>query len=567
MRERWLIVVALVLAAGVAVGVIALAGGSDDDDEAKQSTEATSRALDVTADSPPQPVDPFKPGAPLAEPDAVRIDGSAPTTITATNTPLKVNGDGQQSVTVKEGQAYLAGDDQTGRLTGPTLLARPGGKVNLSLENDLKVYPDINSPEDCKADAQNGQFTNFHFHGLRVTPETRKLDGVTVYGDNVLVDLPPGETRIEFDIPADHEQGTFWYHAHRHGCTDDQVSRGLAGLLFIGDSRTNLPRRFANVPTRDLMLQDLQVVQNSDKSFKVDPGHFWQDPTNRLVNGLAQPTITVPPGQTELWRVANASAGVWFNLSVQNAPSQAPDGDDADPVGFTVVAQDGNTLADSREKTSHLLGPGNRVDLLVTGAMPGENRVLKTLPFTQAKDFAKPANDFTFPEEVLARIQPGTGAGTTIEEPGRLRPVTPQAKARGPNREFTFYLGSPGLKSRPGLPQFSINGQSFTHESPAQATPTVNTTERWTIKNTSTEAHPFHIHQGDFVVRSVNGEPVDNGGQQDVVELPYMQANGKPGEIVFDMTFREEGDFVFHCHILDHEDFGMMARVSVTDGQ
>jgi FtsP/CotA-like multicopper oxidase with cupredoxin domain len=544
----------LLLVAAVVIGVIAVDGG---DDESSASSAHTSKASDPTADSPPAPVDPFKAGAPFTQPRAVRIDGATPTGIVARNTDLKVNGDGAQAVTVGEGQAYLAGNDQTARLTGPTLLARPGGTVNLTLKNELKVYKDMESPENCQFKSTDGQVTNFHFHGLRVTPETRKIDGVTVYGDNVLIDLPPGTSRIEFEIPADHEQGTFWYHAHRHGCTDDQVSRGLAGLLFIGDSREDLPQRFRNVRTRDLVLQDLQVVKDGN-GYKVDPKHFWADPTNRMVNGLAQPTMQIAPGETELWRVVNASAGVWYEVSLVDDP-------DDEGVGFTTVAMDGNTLEDSREETSHLLGPGNRVDFLVTGPMSGAKRLLKTLAFQQGKDLKQPSNDFTFPEELLATVQVGGTPGTPIEEPGRLKPLKPLAKDRGPNREFTFDIGPP-LKSRPGPPSFTINGQTFTHDSPAQATPTVGTTERWTIRNTSTEAHPFHIHQGDFRVLSVNGRRVNNGGQQDVVELPYMQADGKPGEVVFDMTFREEGDFVFHCHILDHEDFGMMARVSVTDG-
>jgi suppressor of ftsI len=540
-----LIIAAFVAAVAVVVVVIAVAGGGDGG-----------------ASKPSSPVDPFKPGAAFAQPDAIRIDGDQPAEIFAKNTPLTVNGDGAEKVTVGGGQAYLAGADATPRMTGPTLLARRGGTVNITLHNELQVYDGIESAEDCKYKDTKDQVTNFHFHGLRVTPETRKIDGVTVVGDNVLIDLLPNrKTRIEFEIPRDHEQGTFWYHAHRHGCTDDQVSRGLAGLLFIGDSRTALPQRFHRIQTRDLMLQDLQVVKGDDGGYAIDPGHFWHDPTNRLVNGLAQPNMTIAPGETQLWRIANASAGVWFNLALLNAPKEAPDGDPNDPAGFTVVAEDGNTLEDSREVSSYVLGPGDRVDVLVTGSMHGEKRTLATLQYVQGEAT-------TFPQEMLATLSPTDDEPQTpLGEPGRLKRLPPLAKERGPNREFTFFLGKPGLASRPDKPAFTINGQTFSHDSPAQATPTVGTTERWTVKNASDQAHPFHIHQGDFRVRSVNGKPVDTGGQQDTVELPMRQADGSPGEIVFDMSFLVEGDFVFHCHILDHEDLGMMARVSVTDGK
>ena len=86
-------------------------------------------------------------------------------------------------------------------------------------------------------ESRQPQPTNLHFHGLHVTPRNRKVGGITYYGDNVLVCLREGRSHIRFRIPDDHDQGTFWYHAHLDGLTDDQVFRGLAGMLIVGDSR------------------------------------------------------------------------------------------------------------------------------------------------------------------------------------------------------------------------------------------------------------------------------------------------------------------------------------------
>ncbi len=533
-------IAAAVLAVGV--GIVVIASGGDGGDKKKPAA------------APPKPADPFTKNLPFTEPQpVVSRNGVLKAEITAANSTLKVSG-----VDVAGGQAYTARNasdvaSPPGML-GPTLHAEPGGTIDLTFDNRLTVPEAMRGPEDCVAGADHGhgnspadagrpQVTNFHFHGLRVTPETRKIDGVTVYGDNVLVDLKPGRSRIEFPIPKDHEQGTFWYHAHRHGCTDDQVSRGLAGLLFIGDSRKDLPERFRNVETRDVMLQDLQVANSPDGGgWQVDPGHAWQEPTNRMVNGPRQPQMEIRPGETQLWRIANGSAGVWFNVALVDSSDT--------PVGFTTVAQDGNTLVDSQEEPSHLLGPGNRVDVLVTGPESGE-LALKTLEFNQG--------DVDFPEELLASVNVKGAATEPIEAPGQLAPPPRFEPTKGPDREYTFSFASNPFRAL-------INGQAFSIDGPPQATPTLNTTETWTLKNATTQFHPIHIHQGDFVVRSVNGKPVDNHGQQDVVPLPPMQGT-EQGEVVFEMSFEEEGDFVFHCHILDHEDAGMMAKVSVTKGR
>lgn len=543
MRGRTLVAVLAVLVAAVVVAVVVIGGGDDE----KKKDEQAAQPVPGTKTLPPQP---FVPQQGLKEPPTVRVDGATPTPIVARNTAIDVNG-----VQVAGGQAYVANGSKPA-LTGPTLLAKPGGRVNIELDNQLVVPDDMQSPEDCaagsergegdaKADAGKPQVTNFHFHGLRVTPKTRKIDGVRAIGDNVLIDLQPGKTRIEFDIPADHEQGTFWYHAHRHGCTDDQVARGLAGLMLIGDSRAELPPRFKDVETREMMLQSLQVVKAGD-GYKIDPGHFWANALHRTVNAQVNPKLDIAPGETQLWRLANGSDGVWYEVSFVDGSNR--------PLGFTTVAQDGNTLTSSREESTHVLGPGNRVDILVEGPESGP-AALKTMPFEQG--------NVNFPTDVLATVDVKGADTQPVEAPGRLKPLPPMPAQRGPNRTFTFNIG----KAPPnGPPPFTINGQVFSLDQPPQATPTVNTWERWTIRNTSTEKHPFHIHQGDFIVRAVNGRRVNSGGQQDVVELPF-QVNGKPGEIVFDMAFREEGDFVFHCHILDHEDLGMMARVSVTDGR
>jgi FtsP/CotA-like multicopper oxidase with cupredoxin domain len=388
------------------------------------------------------------------------------------------------------------------------------------------------------------QFTNLHFHGLHVTPRMRRERGIHVFGDNVLLNLPPGESRFSFRIPKYHPQGTYWYHSHRHECTDDQVYRGLAGLMLIGDARKALPARFHKVRTRSLALKDIQVVKDGDR-WAIPGLHDWANPTHRTVNGLVDPTMKMRPDETQLWRVLNASAGVWYVLALVD-----PANNDARDT-FQVVATDGHRRESPATETQVLIPPGQRFDLLVRAPATGQ-RVLKTLQFNQGRR--------TMPEDVLATIDvagprallldPATPVGTPVAFP----------KKRGPDRQFVFTIG---ISTRI-LPAFRINGKVF-DANRVDAAPTLDTYERWTLVNKSTEWHPFHIHQNDFRVVSINGNPPPaiEQDQRDIVALPPIRGR-KPGVVVIDVPFTDfSGRFVFHCHILDHEDRGMMALVDV----
>jgi FtsP/CotA-like multicopper oxidase with cupredoxin domain len=164
------------------------------------------------------------------------------------------------------------------------------------------------------------------------------------------------------------------------------------------------------------------------------------------------------------------------------------------------------------------------------------------------------------PEDVLATLDvagprallldPATPVGTPVAFP----------KKRGPDRQFVFTIGI----STKVLPAFRINGKVF-DANRVDAAPTLDTYERWTLVNKSTEWHPFHIHQNDFRVVSINGNPPPaiEQDQRDIVALPPIRGR-KPGVVVIDVPFTDfSGRFVFHCHILDHEDRGMMALVDV----
>jgi FtsP/CotA-like multicopper oxidase with cupredoxin domain len=394
------------------------------------------------------------------------------------------------------------------------------------------------------------QPTNFHFHGMHVTPRNHTVGGVTYYGDNVLVCLPDGKAHIRFRIPPNpapgpaipaHEMGTYWYHAHLHGLTDDQVYRGLAGMLIVGDSRRYLPPRLRHVRSRILSLKDIQVTSVKGQQ-TIPTDHDWANPTHRTVNGLVNPTITIGPGETQLWRLADTSSALWYRVALIDAGKRIP---------FTIVGQDGNPLMRPDRKTEILLAPGNRFDILVRAPQSG-GALLETLPFNQGR--------LIFGEDILATVKTTPGPiAPAIAPPAAAGTLSSFPSKRGPDRLFIFSTYFP--KGEPG--QFLINGKQF-DPNRIDAAPRLGTWERWTLLNTSGEYHPFHIHQNDFRVISINGRRVPIRSDQDVVPIPPIDAKGVPGRVVIDMPFENfTGRFVFHCHILDHEDGGMMAQVEV----
>jgi suppressor of ftsI len=494
---------------------------------------------------------PFTPGMPFTEPPVVSSrDGRLKTRLVARNGSVEISG-----VTVAETQTYAAaGPDGSSRrgFLGPTLRVRPGDRIELTLDSRLTV-PDGAIGANCpvtsgggmlehsrRAQAGAAQLTNLHYHGLHVTPRER-----SPFGDSVLIELPNGKSRFRFRIPRDHDRGTFWYHAHLHGCTDDQVFRGLAGLLLVGDSRRDLPRRFRRVRTRSLALKDVQVEAADSGGWQIADDHDWVHATHRTVNGLVDPNLAIRPGETQLWRLANVSAGVWYDVALVDESNGAQD-------PLTVVAQDGNSLRRAVRRQSLVIPPGRRFDVLVRGPASGE-RVLKTLAFDQGR--------FTFPEDTLATVGVDGAPARAIAAPRRLTPGTQRfPRLRGPKRRFTFDIYFPQNQNDP--PLFMINDAVFDADIP-DAAPVLGTTERWTIYNKSGEYHPFHIHQDDFRVVDAGGGPPTLPGDQDVVPLPPGTPE-KPSRVVIDMPFTDySGNFVFHCHILDHEDGGMMSRVQL----
>lgn len=428
-------------------------------------------------------------GLPLPEPEQyVSGNGVLHTTITATREAIDIGG------------KSVVGTVYNGAYLGPTLRLRPGDRLELDLVNEL---PEI---------------TNLHFHGLHVSPE-----GIS---DNVFIVIEPGATQhYTVVIPENHPTGTFWYHTHAHPYTEAQVMGGLAGLLVIDGLSDLLPDDLQNIRERTIALKDYQEKDGAILLTGIDSNAS----TTRTVNGAVNPSITIDSGETQLWRLANIGADIYYNLSLDGHP-------------FHVIANDGNPVWRVDTVESIVLPPGKRYDVLVQGGEAGTYE-FKTLFYDQQGD--------QYPEELLATVTVNPSDQTPATIPGKLVDAVDLSTAEVDNtRTITFAKDQ-------ATGHFLIDGQMF-DENRIDQTVQLGALEEWTIVNDNNQQHPFHIHIDDFQVISVNGTPFDATSHQDTVNLPAF------GEVVIRIPFVDfTGKFVYHCHILNHADMGMMATVEV----
>jgi suppressor of ftsI len=432
---------------------------------------------------------------------AAQTDFPEPTELRAADGVLRA------TLTAEEQEIEIAGQPILARVfngsfVGPTLRVRPGERIELELVNRL-TKP-----------------TNLHFHGLHVSPGGES--------DNIFRLVNPGETaHYVLEIPLDHPTGTFWYHPHQHHLALEQVFGGLSGVIVIDGLREKLPPDLQGIDEHLFALKDFQLDEAGAILLESVP----RDPTTRTVNGQINPSLTMAPGETQLWRLANVGAELFYNLRLYGH-------------AFHVVAEDGNPVWDVRTADSLVLPPGKRFDVLVQAGEPGAY-VFETTVYDQG--------NHVYPDAELATL--------TIE--GDAQPPAALPASVAPDRD----LDSAEIVAERDIffndvddaPIFEIDGQQF---DPNRIDDEVQlgTVEEWTIRNVTAEEHPFHIHVNDFQVVSVNGQPYNAASLQDIVILPAK------GEVVIRTPFMDyPGKFVFHCHILFHEDHGMMAVVDVVE--
>jgi FtsP/CotA-like multicopper oxidase with cupredoxin domain len=386
-----------------------------------------------------------------------------------------------------------------GQVPGPALEARVGDVLEVHLTNHL------------------AEPTLIHWHGLRVPAP---MDGT----DIVQTPVPPGGSfTYRFKLL---DAGTFWYHSHAN--ETEQMERGLYGALIVrADDEPALDGE------RILVLDDLKL-DRSGQAAKFGGIVQWHDGREgdvRLVNGKAEPTLTIAGGQIERWRIVNASSARYVRLSIGGAP-------------FQILGTDGGLLEAPVSATEVLLTPADRVELAVGPFEEGEELAIEALAYSRSTIKRRKTERF-------GTLRVGPAKPSTAVVPERLRTITPLAPASTPaTRTVEFGVK---LSLRSGI-DFVVNKELHHQDKPVH----VGELQVWDVVNSTLMDHPFHLHGFFFQVLSVNGKPPAWRSWEDVVNLPPRSTT----RIAW-MPDDRPGRWMYHCHILEHHAGGMMAHFDV----
>jgi FtsP/CotA-like multicopper oxidase with cupredoxin domain len=432
--------------------------------------------------------------------------------------------------------------------------------------------------------------TNLHFHGLTIPP--------VCHQDDVLkTSVQPGDAPFEyrFRVPENEPPGLYWYHPHIHGFSKEQLLGGASGALIV-EGIERAKKAAAGLPERVFVIRDLDLANPNAPPAKSEPvvPKFLIDKDGDSANngtGFGKPakdvsinyvpvpypdyppaTIEMKPGEKQLWRVLNASAITYLNLEVLF---------DRVPQSLGLVAMDGvpmnlnDNLKDSVDLQNHIgLPPGARVEFIVTGPPEGATALFVTRTVDTGPGGENDTN------RMLAKIAVSPNAP---EVGGKLesspQPLPPPSEAWlgsvAPVRERHLYfsekLTDPNDPTSAVEFYLTVDGQEPKMFDMSSDTPNIvaqqGTVEDWIIENRSSELHAFHIHQLHFLLLDYSGRKVSEDFLRDTVNVPYYNGHQLAYPSVrLRMDFRDPnivGTFVYHCHLLEHEDKGMMGSIRV----
>jgi FtsP/CotA-like multicopper oxidase with cupredoxin domain len=386
-----------------------------------------------------------------------------------------------------------------GEIPGPTIEAQVGDVLELRLTNRL------------------AEPTTIHWHGLRIPAS---MDGT----DMVQHPIQPGDTFVyRFRLP---DAGTFWYHPHSNETV--QMERGLYGALIVrGPDEPELDAE------RVMVLDDVKL----DRKGQIKPlgglieRHDGRQGGTRLVNGKTEPELTMAAGQIERWRIVNASSARYIRLSIGGRP-------------FTILGTDGGLIEAPVPVNEVLLTPADRVDIAVGPFVEGETIAVEALRYDRMTVLR--AKNETF---ATVRVGPATPSRAVI--PPMLRRIEPLISG-DVSATRDVHLGfKPSL--RHGV-DFVVNKERHHRDKPVK----VGELQVWDVINDTMMDHPFHLHGFFFQVVEENGNPPAFRSWEDTVNIPpkgRVRIAWMPDDRV--------GEWMYHCHILEHHASGMMGHFEV----
>ena len=529
------------LAASTALGVPA--PGSAHDHGHHQSTPP-SGATPVAGASPvPQFVND------VVTPELITsVDGVLSTTLTATPAVVDIGA-------AKPISTYT----YNGVIPGPTLEVSPGDTMRITLENRLPQVPEeyIDLHDMTRPHAWTG--TNVHYHGMHVSPRDNS--------DNVFLDIAPGDDfDYQVEIPDDHAGGLFWYHPHKHGGVAQQVRAGMAGALIVRGAIDEVPE-VAAAREQVLVLQALEMGDDYELlqpiPFPTGTETFFPvTQTFFTVNGQLQPRITMYPGEVQRWRILNAASNTFLSLHLEMEP-------------LHVIAWDGLTLAEPHAMSDVMLAPGARAEVLVKVGEAGRYQVNLTpgtstdpnIPGLDYADTEATPKQVNVPSQPLLMVDV-SGSGPEMSLPVSLPAYDPPIHEIVARRDvrYTVEVDPKATSFADEFLNLGIDGVPF---DPAMAPlqMKLGTAEEWTVINSRDplfpeHAHTFHIHINPFKVTKKNGIPLETPVWRDTLEM----VGGNGDSFTCEMNLDDfTGTYVHHCHVLFHEDLGMMASVEVVE--
>jgi FtsP/CotA-like multicopper oxidase with cupredoxin domain len=341
-------------------------------------------------------------------------------------------------------------------------------------------------------------------------------------------------------VPANHPAGLFWYHAHVHGLVTNHVGRGAAGMIYVANSYTDQVTRLG-IRHRLMMLQQAYFEDDRSRLISDDGERDDPDLALSLINGQLMPDIRMRPGETQVWSLLNGSTSAFYVLRLEGH-------------AFTVVAIDGVPLVSPRvDQETLMLSSGQRMEVIVSANSNKGRYTLSYDAYDQGVD--------TWPHKAVANVLIGGKAWVGGSHPGvdTSSPVSDLSTASVPDElHRTIALSQDDAVPEGEFGRFTINGHAW-DPAVSEWTSTLGTVEEWLITNDTNQDHPFHVHVNPFQVIKVNGSPVAFSGHQDVAIVPRF------GSITVRTRFTDftGGPVLMHCHILDHEDMGMMTRFEI----
>ncbi len=426
----------------------------------------------------------------------------------------------------------------------PVIRTSPGRTIHLVYENHMSTH----STELC-VDGPCRDMTNLHFHGLHVSPNAPQDDAISMMA------MPGQNLRYAVVIPSYEAPGLYWYHTHPHGESYQQSLDGMSGAIVI-DGIDRYAPEVRSMKEQILVLRDAVLdLPGTDshalqKQVDLNPapcGSAAGTPERAFtVNGAVRPRIPIAPGERQFWRIVNASPDLYADLSI-------------DTEQLHVIAFDGMPIGyhdpqRRQEAFTHLLlSPAGRLELIVTGPPAGSHASLRTACIDTGSD-GDPNPAMVLADLDNSNKKPSPGKLTPKTRGVAVHKVVPPATLQQVEQspaKFTVIF----TEDKDG---FYINGEKYSPTGGPMLTVKIGHYEHWQVVNASNEMHPFHIHQVHFLVYAVNGEKPALENWMDTVNV----SPGGSVDLVMDFTDPIiRGMSLFHCHLLKHEDKGMMAKI------